>query len=201
MRRHLTFGNVVSCIALFIALGGSALAIKANTVGSRQVRDDSLKSRDVRNGTLTGQDLAADSIGARELDQTTGVTELKSGSGLCDPSSAAYVDCATVTLNLTQPSRVLLVSGGGQYGNAGAAGSCRFQADTQTLLGAAPPRFGDANARTVVSTNGLALTAVAGALDRLQPGLRTFKLVCNQEAGDVKFDTTLSAVAFGDGLG
>ena len=202
MRERLTFANVISCIALFVALSGSALAIKANSVGSRQVRDDSLKGRDVRDGALKGQDLEAGAIGTRELDRIPGATQLKSGAGPCDPTSTTFVDCATVSLNLSQPSQVLLIGAGGQYGATDGRGACRFVADGVTLLGAASPHFGSATDKAVDETNGLALTAVAGSLDRIPPGLRSFRLVCNQVGPeDVKFQTTLSAVAFGDGLG
>ena len=70
MRERLTFANVVSCIALFIALGGSAVALKANSVGSHQIRNDSVRGQDVRNGSLKGKDLAAGSVGERELAPT-----------------------------------------------------------------------------------------------------------------------------------
>ena len=202
MRERLSFANVIACIALFIALGGSALAIKANTVGSRQVRDDSLKGRDIRDGTLRSGDLAADSVGPRELSHGVPVSEMKSGSGSCNPVSAAFVTCSTVDLNLQQPSRVLLVAGGGQFGEASASGSCEFRADSETLFSAAAPAFGADTTKTRSQTNGLALTAIAGSVDRIPPGIRSFKLMCNQVSSqDVKFETTLSAVAFGDGLG
>ena len=202
MREHLTFANVVSCVALFVALGGSALAIQANSVGSRQVRDESLKGKDVRDGMLKGKDLAAGSIGERELARSAPTTELASGSGSCDPVSSAFVECVAVSLNLSQPSRVVLVAGGGQHGAANATGSCKFIAGPETLLGSAAPSFGDVDARTLGQANGLALTAVAGVLDRIQPGSLSFRLLCNQTSlEDVKFQTTLSAVAFGDGLG
>ncbi len=125
MRERLTFANVVSCIALFIALGGSAVALKANSVGSHQIRNDSVRGQDVRNGSLKGKDLAAGSVGERELAPTpSDPNSIQMGSdlGTCDPSSAAYVQCAKVVLNLEEPSRLMLTAGGGQAGDAGAAG-------------------------------------------------------------------------------
>jgi hypothetical protein len=81
IRRHLSFANVVSVIALFVALGGVAYA--ANTIGSPDVIDNSLqsvdlkdnaavKSVDVRDDTLAGgglrsQDIANGSIGSADL--------------------------------------------------------------------------------------------------------------------------------------
>ena len=72
--------------------------------------------------------------------------------------------------------------------------------DNQALLAAAPPSFGDVDARDIFKANGFALTAVRPG--RLQPGSHTVRVVCNEEDGDVRFSSvTLSAVAFGDGLG
>ena len=57
LRDKLTYANVVATIALFVALGGSAYAVGAGTIGSREVRDNSLRSRDVRTNTLTARDI------------------------------------------------------------------------------------------------------------------------------------------------
>jgi hypothetical protein len=51
----LTFANVVSLIALFVALGGSSYA--ALTVTGRNVKNSSLTGRDVKNNSLTGSDV------------------------------------------------------------------------------------------------------------------------------------------------
>jgi hypothetical protein len=54
LRTRLTFANVVSVIALFVALGGSSYA--ALTITGRNVRDSSLTTRDVKNRSLLGVD-------------------------------------------------------------------------------------------------------------------------------------------------
>jgi hypothetical protein len=64
-RSHLTFANVVAALALFIPLGGVSWAavslpkasvgsreLKANAVGTRNVRDGSLLSSDFKSGEL-----------------------------------------------------------------------------------------------------------------------------------------------------
>jgi hypothetical protein len=81
---RLTFANVCSCLALFVALGtGGAYA--ANTIGSADVVDDSLTGADIKghratstspfvNGSLTGYDIADRSLRADDLagDAVTG---------------------------------------------------------------------------------------------------------------------------------
>lgn len=62
-----TYANVVSTLALVIAVGGGGVAVAAsvgaNSVGSRQVINESLKSKDVMDGTLTQADLTSGSVG------------------------------------------------------------------------------------------------------------------------------------------
>jgi hypothetical protein len=59
IRRHLTFANVVSVIALFVALGlGTAWAVERNSVESKHIVNGEVKSADVENNGLTGRDIA-----------------------------------------------------------------------------------------------------------------------------------------------
>lgn len=71
MRRHLTFANVASALALFLALGGGAYAVgtklKANSVGSKQVRPDSLTGADIREHSLAQVPSAAGAGDAQRL--------------------------------------------------------------------------------------------------------------------------------------
>jgi hypothetical protein len=61
MRKHLTFANVCSLLALFIAIGtGGAYA--ANTIGSSDIINDQVYSADVRNDNLTGGGLTGADI-------------------------------------------------------------------------------------------------------------------------------------------
>ena len=67
IRAHLR-ANAVAYVALFFALGGTAFALGANTVGSKQIKNRSVKGADlaknavssakVRNGSLLGADFA-----------------------------------------------------------------------------------------------------------------------------------------------
>lgn len=57
LRAHLTYANVMSTVAVFIALGGSAYAVATIT------------GRDVKNRSLTGADIKRNSIGANPIKQ------------------------------------------------------------------------------------------------------------------------------------
>lgn len=56
---------VVAVIALFVALGGVGYA--AATIGSADVKNNSLRSKDIRNRTLRGKDVRSSSLGAKQI--------------------------------------------------------------------------------------------------------------------------------------
>ncbi len=69
--------TIVAYLALFTALSGSAYA--AATIGSAQIKNNSIHSRDVRNNTLTSRD-----INERAL-RTSPRLYVKSASGVVGP--------------------------------------------------------------------------------------------------------------------
>src|SRR4051794_24878602 len=63
---RLSYANVTSSLALFIALGtGSAYAV--NTIGSEDVKNGSLLSEDIHDGTLRYTDIAPETIGTGRI--------------------------------------------------------------------------------------------------------------------------------------
>jgi hypothetical protein len=95
LRRHLTYANVASTLAVFLALvGGTALAagLPRNSVGSKTVRDGSLRSvdladgsgvtgADVVDGSLAGADFGSGSVGGSKLQRgAIGGADLADGS-------------------------------------------------------------------------------------------------------------------------
>lgn len=60
---------IVSCVALFLALSGSALAvgIAKNSVRSAQIADGSIRSVDLRDNAVNSAKIAPDSVTAEEL--------------------------------------------------------------------------------------------------------------------------------------
>lgn len=200
MREHLSFANVMSCVAVFIALGGTALALKANSVGSRQVKPESLKAADIKDGSLRGFDLAEKSVTSREIDENRfalgELTSLASGQGLCDPeTSATFEDCGSVSFSVASDSQALVVVGGSQMGTAGASGTCKARVGDQTLLNPSPVVTGDPEARTPFNPNGFAFTAATSGNDLLSPGSHEVFILCNEAFDDVKFATTFTVLA------
>jgi hypothetical protein len=61
MRRHLTFANVASAIALFVAISG-VTAYASGRIGPKDIRDNAIRSRHVKNHSLKGKDLALKTV-------------------------------------------------------------------------------------------------------------------------------------------
>ncbi|HWB69585.1 MAG TPA: hypothetical protein VG518_06375 [Solirubrobacterales bacterium] len=62
MRRRPGYGDVVSTIALFVALGGGALAathLGANSVGTKQLKNNAVTGAKVKDGSLAARDFGA----------------------------------------------------------------------------------------------------------------------------------------------
>jgi hypothetical protein len=65
LRARLTYANVISTAALFLALGGTSYA--ALTITGRDVHDSSLTGADVRNSSLTGADVRNGSLRGADI--------------------------------------------------------------------------------------------------------------------------------------
>jgi hypothetical protein len=65
LRRHISYANVVATLALFVAVGGSSYA--ALRIGSRDIRDNSIRSVDVRNNAIAGKDVRNRTLRARDI--------------------------------------------------------------------------------------------------------------------------------------
>lgn len=115
----------------------------------------------------------------------------------CDPNLGnAFLDCATVDLNLPASGRVLVTASSPWFANeASAGGRCRLRVDNTTNI-IELVEIGEAvDTTTNVFPNHLALTAVS---DSLTAGNHTFALQCDEPAGDYALqDSQISAVYVG----
>ena len=74
LRTHLTFANVASALALFIALGGTAWGVANNSIGSKQIRNGQVKKVDLHRHAVTHRKVAKNAIGSNQVrnDSITG---------------------------------------------------------------------------------------------------------------------------------
>lgn len=81
---------LVACIALFVALSGSALAagLAKNSVTSKQVKNSSLTGSDIKNESITGSDVAESKLGkvpsAGTADSATSAGTASSANAIAD---------------------------------------------------------------------------------------------------------------------
>jgi hypothetical protein len=86
VRKHLSFANVTSMVALFIALGGSAYAaaqLPANSVGKTQIRSSAVGKSEAATGSIGRSEVRSSAIGTSEIATNgVGASEIKtSGVG------------------------------------------------------------------------------------------------------------------------
>jgi hypothetical protein len=197
--------TVVAYLALFVAMGSGAYAatrvdssdIENNSIKSEDLKDGkAVKGRDVVDGSLTGDQIAEGTLDASRFAPVAGAV-----GGVCDPSSTTFVDCASVTLHLKEPSRILAIATGGEESlGFPAEARCEVRIDNRTTSVGALPGEESLDNTTAGATNGFARTNVTAQPEAAGP--HEAALSCNQILGDVKIDQpTIAALAIGTGSG
>jgi len=101
LKRHLSVANVLSCIALFVALGGAAYAavkippnaVKARNIAKQAVTNAKIKrqavtSGKIKNGTINALDIGAGQVTSEKIG-TGAVTGKKIGKKAVSPRTIA----------------------------------------------------------------------------------------------------------------
>jgi hypothetical protein len=185
-------------LALFLVLTGG-VAYAANTIGSSDVIDNSLRSIDLKNGagvkgvdvvddSLTGDDIIESSLGEVPSATLGGIGRWQSHSGQgCDVSTQLYT-CAFTTITLPQATRVLLIGTAKVHDSA-------FSAQGKCLLATNLGDIGD-SATTFVVDNGANEHISLVAITTQGPGAVDFAIRCMETSGDaVIYDAAIAAVA------
>ena len=84
LRARLTFANVTSAVALFIALGGvsyAAINLPNNSVGSGEIKNNAVGSGEIKTNAVGSLEQQDGSVGAAEIaDGSVGAAEVADGS-------------------------------------------------------------------------------------------------------------------------
>ena len=90
LRPKLTYSNVIASVALFIALGGAAVAagLPKNSVGPKQLKKGAVTAKKLRKGAVTAGKLAPKSVVAGKLGQNA-VTPGNLGNGVVTTAKIA----------------------------------------------------------------------------------------------------------------
>ena len=105
LRKHLSFANVVSVVALFIALGGASYAavnLPKNSVGSKQLKNKSVGTKQLKGKAVGTKQLKGKSVGTKQLnagavnsakvrDRSLLAIDFKEGELLAGPTGPAGV--------------------------------------------------------------------------------------------------------------
>lgn len=108
LRSRLTFANVTSCVALFVALGGTgyaAIKLPRNSVGRAQIRSRSVGSSELRKGAVTSRAIRHGTIRTSDLSAKTR-SSLRGTPGPPGPAGPAGV-----TLRAAVPSGGTVAAG------------------------------------------------------------------------------------------
>ena len=76
MRRLLRYrpspALVISCIALFLAMGGVSYGLASGAITSREIKNNTIRSRDIRNRSVVGfKDIRRNSIGGTRVKESS----------------------------------------------------------------------------------------------------------------------------------
>jgi hypothetical protein len=113
--------------------------VAADAVDGGTVADGTLTGADVKDDSLGGADLGPDSLTGADV-QESSLSEVPAATlggvgrygfeGGCDPESEEYVPCSVVTVNLPNPSRLLVIGTARAHAEGGGApngsGGCRI---------------------------------------------------------------------------
>lgn len=199
IRKHLSYANVASTLALVGVIGGGG-AYAASKVTSAEIKNNTIRSVDLKNRkAVRGIDVKRNSLAGKQVrERSLNASQFAPLAGSeragCNPSSAAFVDCAGTTIKLKRRARVLAIATGGQEGEAGPAKAiCQVRIDNvPTPLSAAPGEETVENT-SLSATNGFARTIVT---EPLPPGRHKLALACREFSGDVRISTpTIAAIA------
>jgi hypothetical protein len=70
-RARFSSAHVLAGLALFVALGGSAYALKKNTVGTKQIKNNAVKEAKIANGAVTTPKLADNAATGAKVDEAS----------------------------------------------------------------------------------------------------------------------------------
>jgi hypothetical protein len=89
-RPKLSYANVMSTIAVFVALGGTSYAVARNSIGTAQLKTNAVTSAKIKNGTVRSGDLAPGARGQRGPRGPQGPAGSGSGAGAADLQPEAW---------------------------------------------------------------------------------------------------------------
>lgn len=151
LARHLSFANVVACMALFVALGGGAYAatskingnsIKQESIGGGKLKKETITSKQIKKGTLTSSVIDVSSLTTVPSAQTavtatsaTTATSAKSAESAKTADSATTANTATKATSADSAAHANSADTAGHADTATSADHADSAGDAATLDG------------------------------------------------------------------
>jgi hypothetical protein len=191
IRSRLTYANVVSTLALFLAVSAGG-AYAANTIGSSDIIDESLLSQDIKNGEVKNADLAENSITSTRLaNGSIQNSDLGPDAVTTSKIKAGNVDSTDLADNAVTTAKIA----NGQVGSADVANNTLTGADVNesslnlgSFFAAASGVGGcnaDGGAEAVCATTTLTLPRAGRVLVNATGMWRTFAFDAGSPTDDV----------------
>jgi hypothetical protein len=177
MRRLLRYrpspALVISCIALFLAMGGVSYGLASGAINSREIKNNTIRSRDIRNGAIRNRDVHRDTLtGSRIRESTLGTVPQATGLSHFAVVSSAGIVARSRGLS----SAVRTGTGRYQVIFDRDVRACAYVA-TQGGIGAVVPPDGSVTVASLASNvNGVDVRTFSGASN---PVNRSFHLLVN----------------------
>lgn len=128
-----SFSNVVACLALFIALGGSVYAagkingkqIKASSLPGNRIKPKSVQGNRIKPKTLTGTQVKPDSLTGTQIDEKTLTVSAAALAGVQYESTTLELSWAPYPATANCPAGMYAIGGGATLSdeNAGTVNS------------------------------------------------------------------------------
>jgi hypothetical protein len=146
IRSHMSFANLVSLMALFIALGGTtyaAVALPKNSVGAKQIKKNAVAASEIKKNAVRAAEVKSNAVGASELRSNAVASgdiadNGVAGADIADNAVGAgeLIDNSVGTGDVTDGS---LLAGDFAANQLTPQAYARVQADGSLELGAPPP--------------------------------------------------------------
>jgi hypothetical protein len=110
----------VALVALFVSLGGVSWGVATGTIGTRQIRNNSIRSTDIKNGQVGTRDLRNNDVRGTDVRRNTltGSDILESGLGKVPRAGEADVALSPVAYARVAASGDVIESGSRGVGDA-----------------------------------------------------------------------------------
>jgi hypothetical protein len=95
IRARISSAHLMAAMALFLALGGTALAVKKNSIGTKQLKDNAVKERKLATAAVTTAKIADGAVNGAKVDESS-LGKVPAAANADAAATAAKADDSTL---------------------------------------------------------------------------------------------------------